>query len=173
MKIKLEEFSPEIVKGISEVLSELNLSKDILHTTGICYELEKCFYETYLIGDTLESSHLNTELIKEKFLSIKKVNNITIEDIESGNVQYTSRGCSNVIDIPRVFDVDLFLRSKIPKELMMYLNGSGQKPITEIEKHFKKIKKPTLRYHLKILEEPNVRILAEKLKACIERNKRS
>ncbi len=79
--IKLEEFSPEIVKGISEVLSELNLSKDILHTTGICYELEKCFYETYLIGDTLESSHLNTELIKEKFLSIKRVNNITIEDI--------------------------------------------------------------------------------------------
>jgi len=79
--IKLEEFSPEIVKGISEVLSELNLSKDILHTTGICYELEKCFYETYLSGDTLESSHLNTELIKEKFLSIKRVNNITIEDI--------------------------------------------------------------------------------------------
>ncbi|MFX1493230.1 MAG: hypothetical protein ACFFBZ_03005 [Promethearchaeota archaeon] len=79
--IKLEEFSPEIVKGISEVLSELNLSKDILHTTGICYELEKCFYETYLIGDTLESGHLNAELIKNKFLSIQKVNNITIEDI--------------------------------------------------------------------------------------------
>ena len=79
--IKLEEFSPEIVKGISEVLSKLNLSKDILHTTGICYELEKCFYETYLIGDTLESSHLNTELIKQKFLSIKRVNNISIEDI--------------------------------------------------------------------------------------------
>ncbi|MFW9945811.1 MAG: hypothetical protein ACFFDX_03165 [Candidatus Odinarchaeota archaeon] len=79
--IKLEEFSPEIVKGISEVLSELNLSKDILHTTGICYELEKCFYETYLIGDTFESGHLNAELIKNKFLSIQKVNNITIEDI--------------------------------------------------------------------------------------------
>lgn len=79
--IKLEEFSPEIVKGISEVLSELNLNKDILHTTGICYELEKCFYETYLIGDTLESGHLNTELIKDKFLSIKRVNNITLEDI--------------------------------------------------------------------------------------------
>ncbi len=79
--IKLEEFSPEIVKGISEVLSELNLSKDILHTTGICYELEKCFYETYLIGDILESGHLSTEMIKKKFLSIKRVNNITIEDI--------------------------------------------------------------------------------------------
>ncbi len=79
--IKLEEFSPEIVKGISEVLSELNLSKDILHTTGICYELEKCFYETYLIGDLLESGHLSAEMIKKKFLSIKRVNNIIIEDI--------------------------------------------------------------------------------------------
>lgn len=79
--IKLEEFSPEIVKGISQVLNELNLSKDILHTTGICYELEKCFYETYLIGETLESGQLNMDQIKNKFLSIKRVNNITIEDI--------------------------------------------------------------------------------------------
>lgn len=79
--IKLEEFSPEIVKGISEVLNQLNLSKDILHTTGICYELEKCFYETYLVGDLLESGQLNTEIIKEKFLSIQRVNNVVIEDI--------------------------------------------------------------------------------------------
>jgi len=79
--IKLEEFSPEIVKGISEVLNKLNLSKDILHTTGICYELEKCFYETYLIGDSLESGNINTETIKNEFLMIKRVNDVTIEDI--------------------------------------------------------------------------------------------
>ena len=48
--IKLIEFSPDLVKGISTVLNELNLSRDILHTTGICYELENCFYETYLLG---------------------------------------------------------------------------------------------------------------------------
>ncbi|MFX1400812.1 MAG: hypothetical protein ACFE8V_06150 [Promethearchaeota archaeon] len=79
--IKLEEFSPEIVKGISEVLSKLNLSKDILHTTGICYELEKCFYETYLIGDSLESGNINTDTIIDEFLMIEKVNDVTIEDI--------------------------------------------------------------------------------------------
>ncbi|MFX1496422.1 MAG: hypothetical protein ACFFBH_02740 [Promethearchaeota archaeon] len=79
--IKLEEFSPEIVKGISEVLNKLNLSKDILHTTGICYELEKCFYETYLIGDSLESGNINIETIKNKFFEIKRVNDVTIEDI--------------------------------------------------------------------------------------------
>jgi hypothetical protein len=79
--IKLEEFSPEIVKGISVVLNKLNLSKDILHTTGICYELEKCFYETYLIGDSLESGNINTDTIKREFLMIKRVNNVTIEDI--------------------------------------------------------------------------------------------
>ena len=53
--IKLTEFTPDLVKGISTVLNELNLSKDILHTTGICYELENCFYETYLLGDSLDS----------------------------------------------------------------------------------------------------------------------
>ena len=79
--IKLEEFSPEIVKGISEVLNKLKLSKDILHTTGICYELEKCFYETYLIGDSLESGNINTDTIRNEFLRIQRVNNVTIENI--------------------------------------------------------------------------------------------
>ena len=81
--IKLEEFSPEIVKGISEVLSELNLSKDILHTTGICYELEKCFYETYLNGDIIDSGNLSVENIKEKFMAVAKVIAVNIENIDS------------------------------------------------------------------------------------------
>jgi hypothetical protein len=77
--IKLTEFSPDLVKGISGVLKELNLSKDILHTTGLCYEMENCFYETYLIGDNLESN--NIEEIKENFMSIAKVMNVIIEEI--------------------------------------------------------------------------------------------
>ncbi|MFX1257927.1 MAG: hypothetical protein ACFFAN_08715, partial [Promethearchaeota archaeon] len=48
--IKLKEFSPDLVKGISNVLKELALTKDILHTTGLCYEMENCYYETYLKG---------------------------------------------------------------------------------------------------------------------------
>ncbi|MFX0057094.1 MAG: hypothetical protein ACFE85_01085 [Candidatus Hodarchaeota archaeon] len=79
--IKLLEFSPDLVKGISNVLNDLNLSKDILHTTGICYELENCFYETYLIGDALESGNLTLEDIREKFMSVAKVVNVEIEDI--------------------------------------------------------------------------------------------
>ena len=79
--IKLEEFSPEVVKGISEVLNELRLNKDILHTTGICYELEKCFYETYLVGDTLESGDITVSLINQKFMAIPRVNKVSIEDI--------------------------------------------------------------------------------------------
>jgi hypothetical protein len=79
--IKLEEFSPEVVKGISEVLNELNLNKDILHTTGICYELEKCFYETYLIGEALEQGKVSVSLINDKFMTIPRVNRVTIEDI--------------------------------------------------------------------------------------------
>ena len=79
--IKLEEFSPEVVKGISEVLNDLHLNKDILHTTGICYELEKCFYETYLVGDTLESGDITVSLINQKFMAIPRVNKVSIEDI--------------------------------------------------------------------------------------------
>ena len=79
--IKLIEFTPDLVKGISTVLSELNLSKDILHTTGICYELENCFYETYLLGNSLDSGETSLNAIKEKFLAIDKIVNVVIEDI--------------------------------------------------------------------------------------------
>ena len=79
--IKLIEFSPDLVKGISTVLGELNLSRDILHTTGICYELENCFYETYLLGDSLNSGDVSLNAIKEKFLAIDKIVKVVIEDI--------------------------------------------------------------------------------------------
>ena len=83
--IKLVEFSPDLVKGISTVLNDLNLSKDILHTTGICYELENCFYETYLLGDTLKSKNMSIDSIREKFLAIEKIINVSIEDIPIHN----------------------------------------------------------------------------------------
>jgi len=79
--IKLKEFSPDLVKGISNVLNELNLSKDILHTTGLCYEMEKCFYETYLTADTIDSGQLNVETLKNKFMSVANVIKVFIEDI--------------------------------------------------------------------------------------------
>ena len=81
--VKLKEFSPDLVKGISNVLNELNLSKEILHTTGLCYEMEKCFYETYLIGNLIDSGELTTDTIKNKFMSVAKVLSVLIEDISS------------------------------------------------------------------------------------------
>jgi len=76
--IKLTEFSPELVKGISNVLRELDLSKHILHTTGLCYEMERCFYETYIIGEDIGDK---IETIKERFNAITKVVDVSVEDI--------------------------------------------------------------------------------------------
>ncbi|MHA2391925.1 MAG: hypothetical protein ACXAEX_08135 [Promethearchaeota archaeon] len=81
--IKLKEFSPDLVKGISNVLNELNLSKEILHTTGLCYEMEKCFYETYLIGDIIDSGQLTLENLQNKFMAVANVINVEIENIAS------------------------------------------------------------------------------------------
>jgi len=80
--ISLKEFSPDLVKGISDALKELNLSKKILHTTGLCYELESCFYETYLIGDII-GDKLTIDSIKEKFMSVEKVISVIVEDIQN------------------------------------------------------------------------------------------
>ncbi len=79
--IHLTEFSPELVKGISSVLKEMNLSKQILHTTGLCYEMENCFYETYLVGDNLEANDISVESITGKFMNIAKVIDVVVEDI--------------------------------------------------------------------------------------------
>ena len=81
--IKLREFSPDLVKGISNVLNELNLSKEILHTTGLCYEMERCYYETYLIGDVVESGELSVDKIKEKFMGVANVIDVQIEAVPS------------------------------------------------------------------------------------------
>jgi len=79
--VKLKEFSPDLVKGISNVLNDLELSKEILHTTGLCYEMEKCFYETYLIGESIDSKNISIDDIKEKFMSVANVISVVIEDI--------------------------------------------------------------------------------------------
>ena len=81
--IKLKEFSPDLVKGISNVLNELNLSNEILHTTGLCYEMEKCFYETYLIGDRIDSGDLSVDDIQNKFMAVSNVISVHIEDVPS------------------------------------------------------------------------------------------
>ena len=43
--------------------------------------MENCFYETYLVGDNLETNDISIESIKGKFLNIAKVIDVLIEDI--------------------------------------------------------------------------------------------
>ncbi len=81
--IKLKEFSPDLVKGISNVLNDLNLSKEILHTTGLCYEMERCFYETYLIGDIIDSGELTVDGLKDKFMAVANVMDVRVESVPS------------------------------------------------------------------------------------------
>ena len=79
--INLKDFSPELVNGISNVLKDLNLSDYILHTTGICYAEEFCYYETYINIANLNEINITLEKIKEEFLNIPGINNVKIEDI--------------------------------------------------------------------------------------------
>jgi hypothetical protein len=81
--IKLQEFSPDLVKGITDVLNELQIAKDILHTTGLCYDMENCYYETYLAGVKLDQDQ-----ISKKFMKIAKVLNVKIEEIPPLNINY-------------------------------------------------------------------------------------
>ena len=78
--IKLEEFSPDLVNGISDVLKQLDLRKYVLHITGLCYEVKDCYYEAFIIGDELEKG--NIEEVKRRFLQIEKVVDVIFEDIQ-------------------------------------------------------------------------------------------
>ncbi len=80
MLIKIEDFSPNLVKGISSILKELNLSKEILHTTGLCFDLGDCYYESYVKADSLNSELLDK--IKKKFMVLDKVVEVKIEDVK-------------------------------------------------------------------------------------------
>ncbi len=77
--IKLSEFSPELVKGISEVLKELKLAEHILHTTGLCFSSEACFYESYLHLSPDENIAIGT--VKDAFSQVPKVLDVVIEPI--------------------------------------------------------------------------------------------
>jgi len=77
--IKIEEFSPDMVKGISKIFKELNLSKNIIHTTGICFELGECYYESFVKAEILDSETLKR--IKKDFMLLKKVIEVRFEDV--------------------------------------------------------------------------------------------
>ena len=45
--------------------------------------MERCYYETYLIGDVVESGELSVDKIKEKFMGVANVIDVQIEAVPS------------------------------------------------------------------------------------------
>ena len=79
--IKLTEFTPDIVNGISRVFKDLELQKkEIIHITGVCYEMEDCYYEAFISGKVFEREGI-TEAINERLTSLANILNVEIEDI--------------------------------------------------------------------------------------------
>lgn len=80
--VKLETFSPELVKGISEVLNQLKLNENLIHTSGLCFSHNQgCFYETYVdLSKIKNQKNLEIE-IKDKFTKISKALDVKIVDI--------------------------------------------------------------------------------------------
>lgn len=79
--ISLKEFAPELVKGISTVLKNFDLSKGTIHTTGLCFESSKCYYETYVDASKLEKMNISFEKIKDEFLKVERINDVRILEI--------------------------------------------------------------------------------------------
>jgi len=79
--LRLKEFSPDLVKGISRVLKNFDLGDGTIHTTGLCFESVNCFYETYLDLTNIEKRNISIEEIRQEFLKVPRVDSVEIIDI--------------------------------------------------------------------------------------------
>lgn len=79
--IRLKEFAPELVKGISTVLKNFKLSEGTIHTTGLCFESTRCFYETYVDATVMKEKNLSLDKIREEFSKVNRVEEVIIKDI--------------------------------------------------------------------------------------------
>src|SRR6056297_1477988 len=70
--IHLEEFSPDLIKGISDILQKLDLGDHTIHTTGLCFSGENCYYETYIDVSEFEEK-ITTEKVMNEFDKIGKI----------------------------------------------------------------------------------------------------
>lgn len=83
--INLREFAPEVVKGISSVLKNFDLGKGTIHTTGLCFQSTKCYYETYVDATKLEENKISFDNIKQEFLKVDRIENVKILDLPLEN----------------------------------------------------------------------------------------
>jgi len=78
--IKLQKFSPQLVKGISEVLKEMQVDENLIHTTGLCFSNDECYYETYMKEIDSDPKEMAEKLRKisfvldVEFVEINKIN---------------------------------------------------------------------------------------------------
>lgn len=79
--IRLKEFSPDLVKGISDVLKNFNLGDSTIHTTGLCFSGVNCFYETYVDATKAESMAVSLNNIIDEFKKVPRVEEVQIVDI--------------------------------------------------------------------------------------------
>ena len=79
--LRLKEFSPDLVKGISGVLKNFDLGDGTIHTTGLCFESINCFYETYLDLTNIERRNISIDEIRQEFLKVPRVDSVEIIDI--------------------------------------------------------------------------------------------
>lgn len=84
--IRLKEFSPDLVKGISDVLKKFNLDIGTIHTTGLCFEAINCFYETYVDATTLREKNISIEKVRDEFLNVQRVKEVKILDISAESI---------------------------------------------------------------------------------------
>jgi hypothetical protein len=79
--IRLKEFSPDLVKGISDVLKNFNLGDSTIHTTGLCFSGINCFYETYIDADAIKNRKVSLDTIKADFLKVPRVEKVELVDV--------------------------------------------------------------------------------------------
>jgi hypothetical protein len=81
--VKLTQFSPAIVKDISEVLKDINTQ--MIHTTGICFSQKEnyCYYESYINMVNIPKDRL--ESVRTKLCQVPSVLNFDILSITGGS----------------------------------------------------------------------------------------
>jgi hypothetical protein len=79
--IRLKEFSPDLVKGISDVLKNFNLGDSTIHTTGLCFSGVRCFYETYIDSAKMGVKNVSAEQIRAEFLKVPRIEEVQLQDV--------------------------------------------------------------------------------------------
>ena len=79
--IELDEFTPVVVEGIGNILTENDLCDFIIHTSGLCFSESSCYYESYIDVDQLKETELSLEILEKKFKELEKVKEVDFINI--------------------------------------------------------------------------------------------